>query len=300
MTNLDLDIINSLTGGFDGTYDVACPICGPDRRQAVNRRRKVLRVWVVEGFTTYNCARCGASGYVRDQTAPRPDPVKLMRMRAAAAEHECVAAAVRLKKAMWLWSRRRPDIRRTIVETYLREARGYAGDVLPATLGYLPATSKYEPAMIAAFGLPIEPEPGRLLIRDDAVRGIHITRLKLDGSAKADTEQTKIMIGRSVGHPIVISPPSDLHGMAITEGIEDALSVYEGTGLGVWAAGCASRMPALAPAIPSTIEAVTIYAHSDPDGQKGARTLAQALAADLDVYTVGVHAGERVFDHEVA
>jgi hypothetical protein len=31
MTDLGLDTITSLTGGFDGTYDVACPLCGPGR-----------------------------------------------------------------------------------------------------------------------------------------------------------------------------------------------------------------------------------------------------------------------------
>ena len=154
--------------------------------------------------------------------------------------------------------------------------------------------------MIAAFGLPIENGPGELLMRDEDVRGVHLTRLAPDGN-KADVEEPKITIGKSsVGYPIVLAPVNDGLGLAVTEGIENGVSVHEATGLGVWAAGCASRMPALAPAIPSTIEAVTIYAHSDPDGQKGARTLAQALAADLDVYTVGVHAGERVFDHEVA
>ena len=104
MTNLDLDII---TGGFDGTYDVACPICGPDRRQAVNRRRKVLRVWVVDGFVTYCCARCGEHGYVHDRNnrTSRPDPVKQAQAQAEAAERDRQTAAERLKKARWLWSK---------------------------------------------------------------------------------------------------------------------------------------------------------------------------------------------------
>ena len=48
------------------------------------------------------------------------------------------------------------------------------------------------------------------------------------------------MIGRSTGAPIVLAPLTDALGLAITEGIEDALSVHEATGLGVWAAGSAS------------------------------------------------------------
>jgi hypothetical protein len=74
-----------------------------------------------------------------------------------------------------------------------------------------------------------------------------------------------------------VAPPNDLLGLAITEGIEDALTAHEGTGLGTWAAGGATNMPVLAEAIPEYIEAVTIYAHADKCGQGGARKLEAAL-----------------------
>ena len=46
--------------------DCACPLCGPDRRHAANRKRRVLRVWHQEpGFASYNCSRCGAKGCAR-------------------------------------------------------------------------------------------------------------------------------------------------------------------------------------------------------------------------------------------
>jgi hypothetical protein len=90
---------------------------------------------------------------------------------------------------------------------------------LPATLGFLPARGVHAPAMIAAFGLPSEPEPGQLAIADDAVCGVHITRLAPNGLGKACTDADKIMIGMSVGSPIVLGPPNDLLGLAITEGI---------------------------------------------------------------------------------
>jgi hypothetical protein len=35
------------------------------------------------------------------------------------------------------------------------------------------------------------------------------------------------MIGHSIGAPIVLAPPNELLGMAVTEGIEDALSSHE-------------------------------------------------------------------------
>jgi Toprim domain len=76
----------------------------------------------------------------------------------------------------------------------------------------------------------------------------------------------------------VLAPPNDLLGLAITEGIEDALSVHEATGLGAWAAGSASFLPSIADSVPDYIECVTIYAHLDKAGQNGARGLAEALA----------------------
>jgi hypothetical protein len=137
--------------------------------------------------------------------------------------------------------------------------------------------------MIAAFGLARELEPGVITISDREVTGVHLTRLLPDGSGKAvfdDPDQNaKIMIGFSVGSPIVLAPPTDLLGLAVTEGIEDGLSVHAATGLGVWCAGCASRMPRLADAVPDWIDCITVYAHDDADGKRHAIELADALVA---------------------
>jgi hypothetical protein len=176
------------------------------------------------------------------------------------------------RKAAWLWSQRKP-ITGSIAERYLR-SRGITC-ALRATLGFLPARGKYPPAMIAAFGLCEESEPG-LIISPHKVEAVHITRLLPDGSDRECGNKAKIMLGRSLGLPIVIAPPNDLLGMAITEGIEDALTAHEATGLGAWAAGSAGFMPKLAAMVPSYIEAVTIFAHAD-DGQRFARELADAL-----------------------
>src|SRR5437016_1233371 len=60
-----------LTGQHLGEYDVPCPVCGPERRSAVNRRRTVLRVWrITPTFATYRCARCDVQGYAREDGAP--------------------------------------------------------------------------------------------------------------------------------------------------------------------------------------------------------------------------------------
>jgi hypothetical protein len=178
------------------------------------------------------------------------------------------------KRALWLW-RRRLAIEGTLAERYLREARCYFGP-LPNTLGFLPASGEHPPSMIAAFGLADERETGALAIDDRAVRGVHVTRLTPDGSARIG----KATIGRgSAGSPIVLAPPNDLLGLEITEGIEDALSIYAATELGVWAAGSAGRMPPLAAEVPSWIEVVNVFGHDDPAGRHGAIELAVALRA---------------------
>jgi Toprim domain len=198
-----------------------------------------------------------------------------------------------LQVALSLWRRRLP-IEGSPAETYLREARGYTGP-LPSTLGFLPGLVEHPPAMIAAFGIPLESLPGELTIEDSAVRGVHITRLRSDGRRKAGTDRDKFMIGRSTGAPIVLAPLTDALGLAITEGIEDALSVHEATGLGVWAAGSASRMSALASSIADYVECVTIVADSDEMGRSNAQKLAEALSShDCDVRVIVLTQTDRI------
>jgi hypothetical protein len=191
------------------------------------------------------------------------------------------------EKAAWMWGRRRP-ISGTVAETYLHEVRRYTG-LLPPTLAFLPPLKpEHHPALIAAFSVVAEPEPG-LLGKPQQVTAVHLTLLKSDGSGKADTHPNKITIGSPVGRPIVLAPPNDLLGLAICEGIEDALTAYQATGLGAWAAGAAGFMPKLAKVLPSYIEAVTIFAHSDAAGERNARQLATALRQrGIEVRTEGL------------
>jgi hypothetical protein len=70
--------LSDLCGGRLGTFDVPCPVCGPDRNARANQKRDVFRIYHQEpGFATYNCARCEAKGYARDEslkTEPRRLP----------------------------------------------------------------------------------------------------------------------------------------------------------------------------------------------------------------------------------
>ncbi len=270
--NLLLDLIR----GRLGAHDVGCPACGPARRSPKNRVRPVLRVWhEVPGFVTYSCARCGVRGYARaegaEKTVGTAPTVPRYEQHPKSQEPEIA----KRDKARWLWSHRQP-IRGTPAEIYLREARHYGG-ALPGSLGFLPRRAAHPAAMIAAFGLADEAEPGVISVTGAAVCGVHLTRLAPDGRAKAGTDTDKIMIGTPLGSPIVLAPPNELNGLAITEGIEDALSVHEATGLGAWAAGAASFLPALAAVVPEWIECITVLVDDDDAGRRNADALAEQL-----------------------
>jgi hypothetical protein len=133
--------------------------------------------------------------------------------------------------------------------------------------------------MITAFGMAHETGDGGIAIRDDAVRGVHLTRLKPDGTDRERGDRAKIMIGHSVGSPLVMSPPGNVGGLAITEGVEDALTLVEAVGVGAWAAGSASRLPSLADAMPSYVSSVTVVIDDDADGWRHATTLINRIRA---------------------
>ena len=55
-----------------------------------------------------------------------------------------------------------------------------------------------------------------------------------------------LTMGTRRGVPMVLAAPNDLLGLAVAEGAEEALTVHQFTGVGAWASGGASRLPALA------------------------------------------------------
>jgi phage/plasmid primase-like uncharacterized protein len=195
-------------------------------------------------------------------------------------------------RALWLWRQRQPIVEGRPPWVYLRQVRGYLGPV-PATLGYLPAKGAYPPSMITAYGLASEPEPGVLAISDADVAAVHVTRLTPDGTAKAGgKDSSKITIGPPLGSPIVLASPNDGLGLAITEGIEDGLSVYLATGLGVWAAGSAAYMPALADVVPVWMDCVTVVGDQDEDGVRyGSELVSKLKARGFDTRLTFLKAG---------
>jgi Zn ribbon nucleic-acid-binding protein len=271
-------IIDLVADGY-GHIDAVCPECGPSRRSPVNQRRKTLRIWREDSdFATYHCARCGMKGYAhRDGVSSAIDLVRMVRLRADASARSAAHEKEQHRKANRLWSASLPA-QGTIIETYLI-ARGI-NCAIPPTLRFLAQRKpEYHPAMIAAFAMPDEPEPGLLRIDDDAVGAVHLTFLKPDGSAKANTETTKIVVGSPHGLPIVLAPANDLGGLIACEGIEDGLSAHEATGLGVWAAGSASRLPAIAGLLPAYVACLTVIVDDDATGRAHAAKLTDGARA---------------------
>ncbi len=245
-----------------------CPICGGTDRFSINTKKQL-----------FNCRGCRKGGDVialvqfldgcdfREACAILTGETPSHSVERQAVERVSGIGDYERQqhdKAQRLW-RGSKAAAGTRVENYLHwRLNGNAGP-LPATVRYLPPfKSDHHPAMIVPYGLK-------------AITAVQLTLLKADGSGKADIEPNKITIASPAGMPMVIAPPNDLLGLAITEGVEDALSVHCATGLGAWASGGASFMPKLALVMPDYIEAVTIYAHPDEAGQRGAYELADAL-----------------------
>ncbi len=279
-----------LIGGRIGQFNVACPLCGSACSTRAHRAKKVLKIWHPhEGFAGFNCMRC-ISGYALERKQGRAfDWEKVKSERAKAAERERIEEAEKLRTARWLWTRRQP-VRGSIAENYLREARGYHGP-LPHTLGFLQAHKTYPPTLIAAYGIPTEPEPGILSIAKNSVRGVQLTRLLPDGSDRERGNDARITIARPNGFPIALAPVNDLCGLIISEGVEDALSLHQATGLGAWAAGGCKKMQRLASVVPDYVTAVTILVDDDAGGQDGSALLDAALRGrgiEVTSFTPGV------------
>jgi CHC2-type zinc finger protein len=270
--------------GHGGEFVGACLICGTgDDRFAINPRKEV-----------FNCRGCGKGGRgpidleMFLSGCEFAEAVKRLtnatslgtprRSTPAQRERENEQYEARQhQKASWLWARRQPAAG-SPVERYL-SFRGYV-DAIPPTIGYLPARGEHPHAMISAYALPNEIEPGELgapLV----VRSVHITKLAPDGSDRIREEGAKIIVGRPLGLPIAISCIIDGLSLAITEGVEDALA-YRAAGFAAWAAGSAPFIPALADSIPDYVTTIIIEQHPDQQAEHAVARL-QALLRERPI-----------------
>jgi hypothetical protein len=143
--------------------------------------------------------------------------------------------------------------------------------------------------MIAPFALASEPEPGLLVVQPGQIAGVHLTFVANDGSpARNKSNLRKITLGRGHKLPIVIAPINDGLGLAVCEGVEDALSVHQETGLGAWAAGTANRMPGIAEHVPDFVETVTVLVDADLAGKRyGGKLIGALLERGIEVRSYG-------------
>jgi putative DNA primase/helicase len=284
-----------------------CPVCGGDDRFGINTSKQVFNcrgcvrggdvialVQLLDGCDFLTAVET-LSGEKRPDGNGRPQLDREIshrlaeRVQAQEQRREQLRqdAGHQREKARSLWRMSEPATG-TIVEAYLRECRRIAVP-LPGTVRFLPARKPNQhPTMITAYGIAGEPEPGVITISEAVITAVHLTLLKPDGSDKAGIKPNKITVASPAGRPLVLAPMNDLMGLVITEGIEDALSVHQATGLGAWAAGSAPFMPNLVRAIEqlatareedASPECITIIVDDDPAGRRNVFDLAAALAA---------------------
>jgi hypothetical protein len=295
--SIDHDLLASKTAGskwrpYDPKYpgcdvtNCSCPVCGPNQLTTAKQLKKtlgVIRDVAKPGFFGFSCNRCHINGGVGDRSRKYSpiDHAKLAQIRAIASEQARINAAEKLRIVRWIWSRRRALLG-TVAHNYLlnRLAGRIELKSIPGTLGYLPPSWKYpDPALIAAYGFPREIEPGVLSIADDAVMGIHIIKLKPDGSWHIGGEDAKITVGWCMGVPIVLAPFNDQLTLYLAEGPEKAFIAHLLTGAAAWAAGGCTRMAALAASVPKWVCRIVTMEDDDDGGRKGTQATVDALFA---------------------
>ena len=283
--------IRGLQTDRNGRYYTTCPRCS-DTRLRHHKKLKCLGVTITDRGVHFGCNHCdwkGGGFYATHKGAFRGRFKSRQTISLPALPIQPDQDAERRRsKAQWLYRESVPA-RGTVVELYLK-SRGITV-APPATVRYLPPLKPgRHPTMVVPFAIPEEIEPGVITVRPENISGVHLTLLKPGGSGKIEeTEGTsaKLILGPSRGMPLVVAPPNDLLGLIITEGIEDAASAHQVTGLGAWAAGCASRLPALADVVPAYIESVTIFVDDDQDGRRCAGNLAaQLLSRNIETRIV--------------
>jgi hypothetical protein len=163
-------------------------------------------------------------------------------------------------KAQQLWHSSK-EANGTFVARYL-ESRSLILRV-PMSLRFHPnllhvPTQRYYPAMIG--GVVRWPDP--------QIIAIHRTYLAVDGKGKAAISSNKMMLGSVEGGAVRFG--TDLDVLAIAEGIETALSIYQSTGITTWATLSASGFKNLILPPPFMTKNIIIAADHDDAGKKAA------------------------------
>lgn len=151
------------------------------------------------------------------------------------------------------------------VEAYLRSR--HISCLPPSNIRYLPngkhpRSGKTHPVMLAKV----------TLFDDTRLIALHRTYLKQDGSGKAEIEPVKMSLGPIRGGSVHITEPNET--LALAEGIETALSVWQETSLPTWAALSTGGLKNLR--LPDRIQNLIIFADFDRPGLNAAYTTAES------------------------
>ena len=256
MNTLTIADISALTGNRLGKHDVACPICGPDRRAAYNRKRKTLRIWWKDAdFASFKCARCELKGHARraDYT-PRFDPIGRIQRRVAskpATMPPDATDAERTAKALVIWNDAGP-IAGTLAEQYLanRSLQVFDGAADLRFHPHCPFGLERLPCLVALFRDIATNEP----------KAIHRIALTPDGQAIH-----KMMFGPVKGCAIKLSPDDATRDtLAIAEGIETALAAAQLHYRPIWALGSAEAIRVFP--VLKAVKCLAIMVDNDPSG----------------------------------
>ncbi len=173
-------------------------------------------------------------------------------------------AGDRVDEARSIWRNAAP-VQGTLAETYLRW-RGISIPIPPtirfASLRYGKRGREY-PTLIAA----VSEDGGRLT-------GIQRTFLADDGVGKADVPKAKLSLGKVRCGAIRLAPVA--RELAVTEGLEDGLSLQEALGAPVWVACGATMLPSLR--FPDFARDIAVGGDNDAAGRAAAMKAAKAYA----------------------
>lgn len=174
------------------------------------------------------------------------------------------------KFARDLWREARP-IEGTVAGVYLASR----GIMIPAPLSlrYL-ANAKHTPTglILPALLAAVTRWPDRRVV------AIQRTFLQTDGQGKAPVTSARMTLGPAKEGATRLAPVGAQ--LALSEGIEDALSVLQATGIPTWAClGATGLQSVILPPLPLVAQ-VTIFADADEAGEFAALNLARRLAAE--------------------
>ena len=193
-----------------------------------------------------------------------PSPAELAAIR----EAEKREIEKRAAQALTCWNEAQP-IPGTPVEVYLRECRGITAP-LPATLRFHPdcwhgPTARRLPAMVA-------------LVEGATMPAIHRTYLTPHGTAKAEVDPNKMMLGGCAGGHVEVATADG--PLVVCEGIETGLALASGLlarPAMIWAALSTSGMSRLR--LPDQPGRLTVATDGDEAGANAGKALAMRAKA---------------------